>query len=102
MAGWTFLTNHTQVLVCVARHPGARMRDIAECVGITERATTRIVSELEQAGYLTRHRVGARNFYELHPELPLRHQLEESHQIGELLALLTGRAPLDSTTPLSA
>jgi hypothetical protein len=91
MADWTFLTNHTHVLVCVAREPGVRMRDIAECVGITERAATRIVGELVEAGYLTRHRVGARNFYELHPELPLRHPLEEGHQVGDLLGVLLDR-----------
>jgi len=91
MADWTFLTNHTHVLVCVAREPGVRMREIAQCVGITERAATRIVGELVEAGYLTRHRVGARNFYELHPELPLRHPLEDGHQVGDVLAVLLGR-----------
>jgi len=91
MADWTFLTNHTHVLVCVAREPGVRMREIAQCVGITEGAATRIVGELVEAGYLTRHSVGARNFYELHPELPLRHPLEDGHQVGDVLAVLLGR-----------
>lgn len=91
MADWTFLTNHTHVLLCVAREPGVKMREIAQCVGITERAATRIVGELVEAGYLTRHRVGARNFYELHPELPLRHPLEDGHQVGEVLAVLLDR-----------
>jgi len=95
MADWTFLTNHTHVLVCVAREPGVKMREIAQRVGITERAATRIVGELVEAGYLTRHRVGARNFYELHPELPLRHPLEDGHQVGEVLAVLLGRGGAD-------
>ena len=72
-------------MLCVARDPGTRLRDIADCVGITERATHRIVCELENAGYLTRHRAGRRNFYELNPALPLRHPLEEAVDIGTLL-----------------
>ncbi len=52
--GWTFLTNHAQVLVCIARDPGVRLRDIGERVGITERAAHRIVAELADAGYVTR------------------------------------------------
>ncbi len=67
---WTFLTNHAHVLLCVARDPGARLRDVADVVGITERAAQRIVAELEEAGYLTRTRDARRNRYEVHPELP--------------------------------
>jgi DNA-binding MarR family transcriptional regulator len=85
---WTFLTNHALVLICVARDSNFRLRDIAECVGITERATHRIVSELEQAGYLTRHRMGRRTFYEVHPDVPLRHPLLSDRDLGELLAVL--------------
>ena len=91
MATWTFLTNHAHVLLCVARDPGTRLRDIADCVGITERATHRIVDELVEAGYLTRHRLGRRNFYEVHPEGPMRGPLEGGRAIGELLAVLLGR-----------
>ncbi len=61
------------------------MREIARAVGITERATQRIVAELVDAGYLERHRDGRRNNYRLHPELPLRHPLESGYHIGELL-----------------
>jgi DNA-binding Lrp family transcriptional regulator len=86
--GWTFLTNHSHVLLCVARDPGVRIRDIALAVGITERAAQRIVGELVDAGYLTRVRVGRRNQYEVHPELPLRHPLERGHEVGELLRVL--------------
>lgn len=85
---WTFLTNHAHVLLCVARDPGVRLRDVAEDVGITERAAQRIVAELVDAGYLERERDGRRNRYRLHPELPLRHPLERDHAIGEVLQVL--------------
>lgn len=89
MADWTFLTNHAHVLLCVARDPGARLRDVADDVGITERAAQRIVADLERAGYLEREREGRRNRYRLHPEAPLRHPLEQEHAIGEILRVLT-------------
>lgn len=89
MADWTFLTNHAHVLLCVARDPGARLRDVADDVGITERAAQRIIADLVQAGYLEREREGRRNRYRLHPELPLRHPLEQEHAIGEILRVLT-------------
>lgn len=88
MADWTFLTNHAHVLLCVSKDPGIRLRDIAEVVGITERAAQRIIAELVADGYLTRRRDGRRNRYQLYPELPLRHPLESHHQIGELLIVL--------------
>ena len=78
-AGWTFLSNHAHVLVCIAQQPDVRMSDIAERVGIGERATHRIVHELIEAGYLTARREGRRNVYELHLDRPLRHRLE-SHR----------------------
>jgi hypothetical protein len=89
MQGWTFLTNHAHVLLCVASDPGIRHRDLALRVGITERAAQRIVADLIEAGYLERARLGRRNSYKLHPELPLRHPLERDHIIGEVLNLLT-------------
>lgn len=85
---WTFLTNHAHVLNCIAEDPESRLRDIAARVGITERAAQAIVSDLEADGYLTRTRVGRRNTYEVHPELPFRHSIERDHQVGELLELL--------------
>lgn len=91
MGQWTFLTNHARVLSCIAQQPGIRLRDIAQCAGITERAAHRIVCELEADGYVTRHRVGARNFYELHPDRPLRHPMEGGVQIGDLLRVLIGK-----------
>lgn len=91
MGHWTFLTNHARVLECVANQSGIRLRDIAECAGITERAAHRIVCELEADGYLTRHRVGARNFYEVHPNRPLRHSMDGDLEVGDLLRLLLAR-----------
>ena len=86
---WTFLTNHAHVLLCVARDPGIRHRDVAERVGITERAAQRIIGDLIESGYLERIKEGRRNRYSLHAELPLRHPLEENSQIGEVLDVLT-------------
>lgn len=74
------------MLLCVAREPGMRLRDIADCVGITERASHRIVCELEEAGYLTRRREGRRNVYDVHPQVPLPHPLERNATVGDLLA----------------
>jgi DNA-binding MarR family transcriptional regulator len=85
---WDFLTNHAHVLVCVARDPGARLRDIAAAVGITERAAHRIVSELVDEGYLVRERLGRRNHYQVKAKLPLRHPLAEEREVGKLLELL--------------
>ncbi len=99
MQSWTFLTNHAHVLLCVARDPGLRHRDLALRVGITERAAQRIVADLIEAGYLERTRQGRRNSYQLHPELPLRHPLERDHRIGEVLTVLK---PELATTPSSA
>jgi DNA-binding transcriptional ArsR family regulator len=89
-APWTFLTNHTHVLFCIARDPEVRMRDVAEAVGVTERAVQRIVAELEEAGYLIRERDGRRNRYEVRAALPLRHPIEQHCEVAELLRVLTG------------
>lgn len=90
--GWTFFTNHGHVLVCVATDPQIRARDIAAQVGITERAAQGIISDLVEAGFVTRTREGRRNRYEVHPEQPLRHPLEAEHTVGDLLRTL-GRLP---------
>ena len=82
---WTFLTNHLLVLACLARDPELRIRDMADLIGITERATVQILSQLEAAGYLTKARVGRRNHYTVHAELPLRHPMHNGRQVGELL-----------------
>jgi DNA-binding Lrp family transcriptional regulator len=85
---WRFVTNHGHVLSCIAADPTARLRDIAATVGITERTVAQIVSDLEQAGYLTKTRVGRSNHYEVHGELPLRHPQHRHHTVGELIAFL--------------
>jgi DNA-binding Lrp family transcriptional regulator len=82
---WRFLTSHAQVLLCVARDPDARLRDIAETVGITERAVQRIVGDLEESGFLTRERVGRRSRYSIDREVAMRHPSQLDHEIGELL-----------------
>ena len=89
--GWTFLTNHSHVLLCIADNPDVLLREVATRVGITERATQRIVAELESDGYLSHVKVGRRNRYEVHPERPLRHPLEDHLEIGALLRVLTTR-----------
>lgn len=88
MSSWTFLSNHAHVLVAIADNPDVRLREVALKVGITERAASTIVSELQEAGYLTRTRVGRTNQYEVHGDLYLRHPLETHRTIGDLLALL--------------
>jgi DNA-binding MarR family transcriptional regulator len=85
---WTFVTNHTQVLLSIARDSDARLRDIALTVGITERATQRIVADLIEAGYVTRQRVGRRNHYVVNPELKMRHPAQREQEIGPLLEVL--------------
>lgn len=81
---WTFLTNHAHVLVCLKRDPFARLRDIAEQVGITERAVQRIVTELEVYGAIQRIREGRRNRYEINLDLPLRHPMESHRSLRDL------------------
>ena len=88
--GWTLLTNYAQVLVCIARDPGIRLRDIGERVGITERAAHRIVVELADAGYITRERNGRRNHYTINAHFPLPDPVAREQNVGELLAILTG------------
>lgn len=87
--GWTFLTNHAQVMVCIARDAGIRMREIGERVGITERAAHRIVGELVDAGYIARERNGRRNHYTINADCPLPDPIARQQKVGELLAILT-------------
>jgi DNA-binding MarR family transcriptional regulator len=85
---WTFLTNHTQVLLCLARDPDMRLRDVAEMVGVTERAAQRILAELVETGYVERVRVGRRNHYTVNREQTMRHAAQVGYHIGGLLDLL--------------
>jgi hypothetical protein len=85
---WGFLTNHANVLLCVARDPGVRLREIAAAVGITERAAHRIVSELVEGAYVVRERHGRRNRYEVKPDRPLPHSVVKGKAVGDLLELI--------------
>jgi DNA-binding MarR family transcriptional regulator len=85
---WRFVTNHAHVLESIADDPTIRLRDIAAAVGITERTAAQIVTDLEEAGYLTKIRDGRRNRYEIHEELPLRHPQHRHHTVGELIRFL--------------
>jgi len=91
---WTFLSNHGHVLVCLARDPRARLRDVAAAVGVTERAVQKLLADLTQAGIVERRREGRRNRYRLHTDVPLRHPLEAHRSVAALLATLLGRAEL--------
>lgn len=97
MAHWTFLTNHAQVLLCIARNPRVTAREIAEQIGITERAVQRLLSDLEASGYISHVRNGRKNIYEIHPERPMRHPAQQGHSISELLTLI-GDNQLQGTT----
>jgi DNA-binding transcriptional ArsR family regulator len=84
--GWTFLSNHGHVLVCLAGDPSMRVREVALRVGISERAVQRIVGELTEAGYVRRTRKGRRNRYRVLGDLPLRHPVEAHRRVGDLVA----------------
>lgn len=87
-AHWTFLTNHTHVLVCLDRDPVLTVRQLAVLVGITERSVQRILADLERSGVIRKSKEGRRNHYELNLNYQLRHPLEASHCLSELLATL--------------
>ena len=87
--GWQFVTNHTQVLLCIARDPDVRLRDIADAVGVTLGSAQRILADLVESGYVHRERHGRRNRYVVNRDVPmLRHAAQEGHDIGGLLDLL--------------
>jgi hypothetical protein len=91
---WTYFSNHSHVLVCLAQDSDARLRDVAQSVGITERAVQKIVADLEAAGVVARERRGRRNHYRLHTERPLRHPIEAHRTVGALLGMVLERAEL--------
>ena len=86
--GWTFLTNHAQVLLCIAEQQDVRLRDVAERVGITERAAQRILADLVAGGYVEATRVGRRNHYTVDRAHAMRHSAQLGYEIGALLAAL--------------
>ena len=98
---WTFLTNHARVLISIAESPGIRLRDIADRIGITERAAQRIVAELESAGYLSHQKEGRRNRYRVQPGAYLRHPLENDIEIGQLLDFFVSRTSANRPSPPS-
>jgi hypothetical protein len=87
---WSFLTNHARVLLCIARDPGVRLRDIASSLGITERSAYGIVTDLTAAGYVVKQKDGRRNRYQIQAHLPLPEPASQEPPIGEVLALLVG------------
>ena len=95
MEGWSFLTNHARVLLCIAADPGVRLRDIAATVGVTERRAHAIVTDLVGGGYVVKQRDGRRNRYQVQTDLPLGDPINRERTIGELLDLLVGRTDPD-------
>jgi DNA-binding MarR family transcriptional regulator len=89
-ASWTFLTNHSHVLLCLAADDSLRVRDLADKVGITERAVLKILSELETGGVIEREREGRRNRYRVRTDAQLRHDLEAHRTVGDLIAAVHG------------
>ena len=85
---WTFLSNHAHVLICLAQDPDLRLRDVAERIGITERAVQGILTDLEAEGLVRRYREGRRNTYELSLNKPLRHPIEKHRKVGDLVKLI--------------
>jgi hypothetical protein len=90
MGSWSFLTNHARVLLRIAQDPGARLRDIAAALGITERSAYAIVTDLTQAGYVVKQKDGRRNRYQIQAHLPLPDPIGEEPAIGDVLATLMG------------
>jgi DNA-binding transcriptional ArsR family regulator len=96
MAEWSFITQHARALVCIARDPGVRLREIADALGVTERRAFGIVSDLTEAGYVVKDRDGRRNRYRIQEHLPLRVRVGRDPTIGELLGVLVDTGATDS------
>src|SRR5437588_3461297 len=88
MDSWSFLTNHARVLLCIARDPGVRLRDLAASLGITERSAHGILTDLAGAGYVIKQKDGRRNRYQIQAHLPLGDSISRERTIGEVLGLL--------------
>lgn len=82
---WTFLTNHGRVLVYISKNPKSTTEEISRETELSLRGVQKIIAELEETGYIARFKEGRRNFYVIHPELPMRHHLEKGHAVGEIL-----------------
>lgn len=93
MAEWAFFTNHAMVLSFLARHPRITAREVSLAVGITERATRKIIADLDAAGYITKKREGCRIRYRINPDLPLRHEMHKDTTVDDFLKVLGWREP---------
>jgi winged helix-turn-helix DNA-binding protein len=89
---WAFLSNHGNVLLCIARDPRIRISEISDKVGIGERAAQKIVADLVADGYVVRKKEGRRNRYEINPRAHLRHPLFADQEVGSLVDALHGGA----------
>jgi predicted transcriptional regulator len=91
MAGgsWTFLSNHGHVLIYLGKNPEARIREIADAVGITERSAQGIIADLEEGGYITINRIGRRNTYRINSARKFRHPEESDQSIAPLLKIFS-------------
>jgi hypothetical protein len=98
-APWTLLSNHGIALVCVARNPVIRIRDLADHMGVSDRTAFGVVNDLTEAGYLNRYKEGNRNRYEVNCEMPMRHPTIREHGVGKLLAALVPSAQGESAEP---
>jgi DNA-binding MarR family transcriptional regulator len=96
MGEWSFLTNHARALLCIAHDPGARLRDIADTLDITERRAFGIVTDLTEAGYVLKEKDGRRNRYRIQNNLPIPEAIGRQRTIGEILELLTDTATTDA------
>jgi hypothetical protein len=99
VTSWSFLTNHARVLLCIARDPRMRLRDLAASLGITERSAHGIVTDLAGAGYVVKQKDGRRNRYQIQAHLPLPEPTSQEPAIGEVLALLAGASAALQTNP---
>lgn len=87
MSEWNFLTNHARALLFIANDSDARLRDIANALGVTERTAHGLVADLTSAGYVIKVKEGRRNRYHLQEHLPLRNSIGRERTVGEVLAL---------------
>jgi len=99
MSEWMFLTNHAMVLSYVSRHPRTTALDLATSIGITERATRKILADLEAEGYITKKREGRRNRYGVDPDLSLRHPIHDEAVVGDLLQVFGWKRRGKSSKP---
>ena len=90
MAEWAFITNHGLTLAAIAKSPRTTAREIGDTAGITERAAHKIIKDLEDAGYVTKTKVGRKNHYRIHPDVPLKDEVTDA-AVGELLVMLGWR-----------